>query len=188
MEYQTEVIKILIFVALVIAFPVALVSWYRMLRAKTCKDYLKNVALFFGPILLVFVLASGVGLSEFPNLFEIEPPPTAPDPLETLGIMPKAQLTLLILAACIWLIGGYVLFNRHNKRVGKTWWQSINPLNRPFKEFNSREWSILGVLVVATFVVAGLAMSLNEAPPLSPNNTINYAPSAPDAAELRRLS
>ena len=171
MEEQSNIFVVLTFIALVIAFPTALIAWFRMIRAKNRKDYLKNIALFVLPILSVFVLAYFGGLMQFPDVAKA-PPAQVPSAQEIFSKMPTPQLILLGLAGCIWLIGGNVLFFFHKRRVGKSWWQSMNPLEPLFKDFNGREWSILIVLVVSTFIFVGAAMSFNQPKNLSHNNQL----------------
>ncbi len=160
MEEQSNIFAVLTAIAFVIAFPTALITWFRMIRSKNRKDYLKNIALFVLPILSVFLLAHLGGLTQFPNMSEA-PPPQVPSAQEIFSTMPTAQLILLGIAGGIWLIGGNVLFYLHKRRVGKSWWQFMNPLEPPFKDFNGKEWSILIVLVISTFIIAGAAMSFN---------------------------
>lgn len=135
------------------------VAWFRIVRAKTRAAYWKNIVLFAAPILLVFFFANGAGLMpETPT-----PPPTPPSAEKIFEQMPTGQLVLLGAAALIWIGGGNVLFHIHNRRLGKKWWQALNPLDPPFKDFNTREWLILGVLLAGSMGLGILAISLGLA-------------------------
>lgn len=136
---------------------VAPIAWLRMLRAKTRAAYWKNIGLFVGPIFLVFLLANGAGL-----IPEFTTPRVSPSPQDVFGQMPTEQLVLLVLVAIIWIGGGNLLFHRHNLRLGKKWWQALNPLDSPFKDFNFREWLILGVLVVISLGLLVAVISLGQ--------------------------
>jgi len=152
-------LKILASVAFVTAIVVAPIAWFRMVRAQSRAAYWKNMALFGGPILLFFLLAKGAGLlPEMPA-----PPPSPPSAQDILGRMPTEQLILLGAAALLWIGGGNILFLLHNRRLGKKWWQALNPLDPPFKDFNSREWLILGALVVGSMGLGMFAISLGHA-------------------------
>ena len=175
MEEQSNIFTVLTAIAFVIAFPTALIAWFRMIRAKNRKDYLKNIALFVLPILSVFLLAHLGGLIQFPDMAKA-PPLQVPSAQEIFSKMPTPQLILLGIAGCIWLIGGNILFFLHKRRVGKSWWQFMNPFEPPFKDFNGREWLVLIALIVSTFIFAGAAMSFNQPKDLSHNNQIQPTP------------
>lgn len=114
--------------------------------------------MFAGPILLVFLFASGAGL-----IPEVPAPQTvAPGPQNVFEKMPTSQLILLAMVAAIWIGGGNLLFHYHNRRVGKKWWQAMNPLDPPFKDFNSREWLVLGGLVVVSLGLMAIAISIGQ--------------------------
>ena len=183
MDEQYNIFAILTAVAFIVAFPTALIAWFRMIRAKSHKDYLKNIALFVLPILSVFLLAHLGGLMEFPDMADASPP-QVPLAQDIFSKMPTPQLVLLMIAGSIWLIGGNVLFFLHKRRVGKNWWQFMNPLEPPFKDFNGKEWSILIILVVSTFIVAGAAMSFNQ--PTSPSHNKSAPADAPKARAAER--
>ena len=151
-------LEILTWVTFAVAMVVAPVAWFRMVRARTRSAYWKNIALFAGPILLVFLLANGAGLMP-----ETPPPPSVPpSPQDAFGKMPTSQVILLALVAAIWIGGGNLLFHFHNRRLGKKWWQAMNPLDPPFKDFNSQEWSILVALVVVSLGLIALAISIGQ--------------------------
>ena len=154
----TDEPEILTWVTFAVAMVVAPVAWFRMVRAKTRAAYWKNIALFAGPILLVFLFANGAGLMpEAPT-----PPPAPPSPQDVFGKMPASQVILLAMVAAVWIGGGNLLFHLHNRRLGKKWWQAMNPLDPPFKDFSSREWSILVVLVIVSLGLMALAISVGQ--------------------------
>lgn len=131
------------------------IAWFRMVRAKTRAAYWKNMLFFAAPILLTVWLGAAAGLMPEPK----GPPPTLPTPGNVLASMPTGQLILLSLAAVLWIGGGNLLLYRHRRRLGKKWWQDLNPLNPPFKDFNPVEWLILGGLVLGSLGLAALAIS-----------------------------
>ncbi len=137
------------------------VAFYRIIRAKTRKEYLGNFGLFVGLILTVFAMAELTGIDT--GLTELPPPPQDFPNFEQISEkMPKLQLALIIAFALLWLVGGNLLFYFHNRRLGKRWWQTLNLLDPPFKDFNRREWIILGVLFLATLALGIWAVSLSE--------------------------
>lgn len=150
--------EILTWATFAVAMVVAPIAWFRMVRAKTRPTYWKNIALFVGPILLVFLLASAAGLMpEAPA-----PPPAPPSPQDVWGKMPTSQIVLLAVGAAVWIGGGNLLFHFHNRRLGKRWWQAMNPFDPPFKDFNAKEWSILGALVIVSLGLMALAISVGQ--------------------------
>ena len=152
------ILEVLTWVTFAVAMIVSPVAWFRTVRAKTRIEYWKNIALFAALILLVFLFANGADLMpEAPT-----PPPTRPSAQEVFGRMPTDQLILLAAAAILWIGGGNVLFQMHNRRLGKKWWQALNPLAPPFKDFNTREWLILGGLLVGSMGLGALAISLGH--------------------------
>jgi len=149
------------FLVFIAAWITAVVSWFRMVTAKDRKTYWKSIALFVGPILLVFAIAEIGGL--FPEVdFQSQPLPEPPMAGDVLAKMPFSQKVLLAAAAVSWIGGLSVLFVLHNKRTNKRWWHQLNPLNPPFKDFNGKEWTILLGLVAVTMVLgmAGISQRL----------------------------
>lgn len=159
MTEPNEIFAIATAVAFVIAFPTTVIAWFRILRAKTSTEYFKNVVLFVLPILVVFVLADMAGLADFP-------PPMPKEPVEALrpsdifSQLSLLQLILLGVASVIWIVGGNILLLAHLRRTGKRWWVLLNPFRPPFGEFNSKEWSILGGLLVASMVLGIAALNV----------------------------
>ena len=155
---MAQFFETLTWVTFAVAMVVAPVAWFRMMRAKTRLAYWKNIALFLGPILLVFLFANAAGLMpEAPT-----PPLALPSPQDVWGKMPTIQIVLLAGGAAVWIGGGNLLFHFHNRRLGKKWWQVMNPLDPPFKDLNTREWSILVALVIVSLGLMGLAISAGQ--------------------------
>ena len=151
MQTLLEVLTCLVGVAALVIAPVV---WFRMLRAKSRAVYWQSVALFIGPMLLTFVLAQAAGL--MPEV----PAPSGPPPSfqDVLGDLPTHQIVLLALAGLVWMGGGNLLLHLHRRRLGKTWWQTLNPLEPPFKDFNAREWWTLAGLVVTSLGLVAFAL------------------------------
>lgn len=134
---------------------IAPIAWFRMVRAQTRSAYWKNMVFFAAPMLLTFLLADAAGLMP-----EASAPPSAiPEVENVLAGMPTGQLILLSLAAVLWVGGGNVLLYRHRRRLGKKWWQALNPFDPPFKDFNTAEWLTLGGLAAGSFALGALAVS-----------------------------
>jgi hypothetical protein len=150
-----QALMVLMFVTAILVCPIA---WYRMVRAKTRTAYWGNMGLFAGLILGVFLVAE---LAGFDTGLSTPPPPpqSVPGFEQVFGQMPTMQLGLLIAAAVLWIGGGNVLFHLHNRRLGKRWWQALNPLDPPFKDFNGREWAALAVLTVGSLALGAAAIS-----------------------------
>lgn len=60
--------------------------------------------------------------------------------------MPGMQITLAVLFAATWLIGGNLLVAKHYRRMGKSPWSGFVPFAFPFKDFNTKEWLTLALL------------------------------------------
>lgn len=162
MDEPSPVFTTFFVVLFLAAWITSAVAWFRMVKAQDRKTYWKNIALFTGPILLVFLVANTAGL--FPELdFESHTAPGPPELRDVPGAMPPLQKFYLGAAAATWLIGANVLFVTHNRRTKKKWWHQLNPLNPPFKDFNRREWAILLALTVVTMVF-GMAGTLQWKP------------------------
>jgi hypothetical protein len=159
MTEPNEIFAIAAAVALVIALPATVIAWFRIVRAKTSTEYFKNILLFVLPILAVFVLADMAGLVEFPPAMPKEPV-EAPRPSEIFSQLSLLQLILLGAAAVVWIAGGNILMLAHLRRTGKRWWVLLNPFRPPFGEFSSKEWSILGGLLVASMVLGIAALNV----------------------------
>jgi len=142
----------LVFLATLFIAPIA---WFRMVRAQTRSAYWKSMVFFAVPILLTILLGEASGLMPAPK----GPAPTLPAAGDLLAGIPTGQLILLSLAALLWIGGGNVLLYRHRRRLGKKWWQALNPFDPPFKDFNVTEWLILGGLVLSSLGLAALAIS-----------------------------
>jgi hypothetical protein len=141
--------EILTFMAFVVAIVVSPIAWVRIIRAKNRKAYWGSMLLFAAPIVTTFLFASAAGLlPEAPAQ-----PATIPTVLSVLERLPHRQLVLLIIVAVVWVGGGNLLFYFHNRRLGKTWRQALNPLDPPFRDFNAREWVTLAVLFAVSMAV-----------------------------------
>lgn len=143
----------LLIVAFCVTMVVAPIAWLRMLMAKDQSKYLKNAALFVVPILLVFALASLTG--------QLDEPASNAAPVAEGALAPELtwfQVVLLALAGGTWLGGGSLLWFRHTKRVGRSWWSVLNPLQPQFRDFNTREWLILAALAVVSLSLGALAV------------------------------
>lgn len=148
-------LMVLMFVTAIFVCPIA---WYRMVRAKTRAAYWANTGLFAGPFLGVFLVAE---LAGFDTGFSTPPPSTQSVPSfeQVFGQMPPMQLGLLIATAVLWIGGVNMLFHFHRRRLGKRWWQALNPLDPPFKDFNGREWAALAVLTAGSMALVAAAIS-----------------------------
>lgn len=86
----------------------------------------------------------------------------APDISEFLAKVWQANsaetLILLGLGMAVWLIGGNILVAWHYRRMGKSPWSGLKPFAFPFRDFNSREWAILGALATTSLVFFGFAL------------------------------
>jgi hypothetical protein len=63
-------------------------------------------------------------------------------------------------AMATWLIGINLLWARHCRRLGKSWWSIFRPFAFPFSDFNALEWLMLLCILAAAFCFAGIAVSL----------------------------
>lgn len=153
-----QILMVLVFLTAMFACPIA---FYRMIRAKTRTAYWGNMGLFAGLILAVFLVAELAGFDT--GLGKTSPPPQSIPPIDQVfGQMPAIQLALLIAAAVLWIGGGNLLFYLHYRRLGKRWWQALNPLDPPLKDFSGREWTVLGVLTVGTLALGAAAISFGR--------------------------
>jgi hypothetical protein len=71
-----------------------------------------------------------------------------------------AGFCILATGILVWLIGGNVLVGNHYKRRGMPVESGFRPFAYPFKDFNAREWAVLGALAVSSLVLAGFGGSL----------------------------
>ena len=150
-------------IALVAVIPVAFVSFFFIVFARTRRTYWISIGLFVVPILLVLWLAELSGLSVFPSVSTPRDPSLVDNSIpDMLGMLPGSQLLLIALAALIWVGGGYVLFWKHCRRVGKSWWTALNPLDPPMKDFNAKEWSAAGLLLVLSMFFGWLALAMGN--------------------------
>jgi hypothetical protein len=79
--------------------------------------------------------------------------------LEKIWQANSAETLLLVgLGMVVWLIGGNILVAWHYRRLGKSAWSGLKPFAFPFKDFNSREWTILAALAITSLVLFGLAL------------------------------
>jgi len=70
--------------------------------------------------------------------------------LGVISSMPALQLTLIILSAAVWIIGGNILSVLHYRRVGKPWWSIFDLRSFELFRFNGIEWlALAGLFVVA---------------------------------------
>lgn len=150
------ILTLFAFAVLMVVSPVA---WFRMVRAKTRDAYWKSIVLFVAPILLTFLFANGAGLIPESPVST----PTPPSAERLFGQMPAGQLIALGATALLWIGGGNLLIHTHNRRLGKKWWQGLNPFDPPFKDFNTREWIILGVLLAGSMALGIFSVSLGHA-------------------------
>lgn len=152
------IFEILTGITFVIAMIVGPIAWFRIVLAKTRTAYWKNIALFTVPILLVFVFATNAGLMPVVTM----PPPAPPSIENYFDQISTTQKALLIVAGVIWIGGGNLLFYFHKRRLGQKWWQGLNPLDPPFKDFNTQEWLILLGLVILSLSIGAAAINVTQ--------------------------
>jgi hypothetical protein len=142
-------------------FPLAVVvsffAWFRAMRTKTRAAYWKGIAVVVAAALALLTLLKGAGLMPDPP----SPPPDMPDFQTVIGRMPPVQVALIGVAAALWIGGGNLLMHFH-RRLGKQWWQMLNPAKLPFKDFNAREWLIFVERLAASLGVAAVAVSVGR--------------------------
>ena len=85
---------------------------------------------------------------DWPNMFDV----FASWPIET-------QI-YLGLCAVTWLIGGNIVIALHYRRVGKPWWSGFKPFAFPWRDFNGREWGMLGALVIVAFTFGSCGINV----------------------------
>lgn len=148
-----------LFVGFIAVFALSLWAWFRMMTAKTTQDYLKWMAVFAGPLLLLFAILYSLGF--FPEIPRTEPPRSKdlPSPIDLFANMPPLQMLFVGLTAITWLIGGNVLMYSTAKRQGLRWYQMLNPLRPPFQHFEGRDWATLGALLILSLLFASIALS-----------------------------
>jgi hypothetical protein len=88
--------------------------------------------------------------------------PQLADVVEIFSNMPYGQLVFLGLFAATWLVGGNILIAFHFRRIGKPWYSGLIPFSWPFRNFNKREWVILGVLFVLSAIFGIVALSYSN--------------------------
>ena len=76
---------------------------------------------------------------------------------------PEASCSCSLLRGGLWIGGGNLLTHFHNRRLGKKGWRALNPFDPPFKDFNTREWLILGALVVVSMGLGVVAIFFGNA-------------------------
>ncbi len=86
---------------------------------------------------------------------------TVKDPvniIEAVSSWPLETQIYIGLFAATWLIGGNVVIAFHYKRVGKAWWSGFKPFAFPWRDFNGREWAMLGALAILalSFMICGI--------------------------------
>lgn len=148
-------LDIFFLVTFCVAMIIAPIAWLRMLKAKNQSAYLKSIAWFALPILAVFALGGLTGAFDQQN--------SNPPPLEVTGAtegLSWIQVVLLSLAGATWIGGGSLLWFRHTKRVGRPWWSVMNPLQPQFRDFTSKEWTVLGALAVVALLLGAVAINL----------------------------
>jgi len=60
----------------------------------------------------------------------------------------------------LWLIGGNLLVGYHYKQRGLPVESGFRPFAFPFKDFNAREWVLLGMLAAISLALAGAGAHL----------------------------
>lgn len=152
LRHMVDIVFLTLFCITMVIAPIA---WVRMLKAKSQRSYLVNVALFVIPIVAVFSLGHLTGFVDFSAPLKEE----LPVDLSTQQLS-WIQVLLLSSAGCLWLVGGNLLMYRHTKRMGRSYWSILNPFKPQFRDFTGREWASLAVLVVATLLLAASVMNL----------------------------
>ncbi len=81
---------------------------------------------------------------------------------ELLSNLAPAQLVFITLFAATWLIGGNIVIALHYRRLGKPWWHGFRPFAFPFKDFNTKEWTMLAVLAALALTFGAIAIELGQ--------------------------
>jgi hypothetical protein len=151
---MATVLNVVFIVVFCVALVVAPIAWLRMLTAKTQRAYLQSVALFTVPIIGALGLGYATGFLDFGA-------PTSPQfPAEFVPqALSWAQVALLTLAGCIWLVGVNMLMYKHTRRMGRSFFSILNPFKPQFRDFSGQEWSALFVLAATALTFGWLAIS-----------------------------
>lgn len=83
-----------------------------------------------------------------------------PDLQQILDRMPVEQLTLLILAAATWIIGGNIVVWACYRRRGIPYWKLFIPFHFWPSRLEAIDWIRLGVLAVVSLAMGALAIQL----------------------------
>lgn len=151
-------LDILLLVTFFLAMVIAPIAWLRMLKAKSQSTYRKSVAWFVIPIVAVFALGALTGTFDQQN-----PDPRQLIPSREAQELTWTQVVLLILAGATWMGGGSMLWFRHTKRMGRSFWSAMNPLQPQFRDFTGTEWAVLGALAVVALSLGAIAINLAPA-------------------------
>jgi hypothetical protein len=161
MEAQQPLAQGWAIAALVTLLPVGLYLFFKMFTAKTRKAHWGYFALtmLLGTILMSILDASGWIPSK--EAFEQRPAET-PAPLEAFSRLPTPFLVTIGLAAIIWCGGANLVLIRQRRKAGRSWWESLNPLNPPFREMDGKAWIQIALLAILAFAVVSVGVDLAE--------------------------
>ena len=76
-------------------------------------------------------------------------------------------MSLFVLGAATWLIGGNVLIAFHYSRLGQPMWTGLTSFRFPFFQFNISEWLALASLMTISLALMAFASLLDPTAPSS---------------------
>lgn len=156
METQQPMLQGWAVAALVVVLPLILFLFYKMFTAKTRKGHWAS----FGLLMLVVSLLSA-GLSEsgiFPSQDTLAEQSVQPSP----PLLPTPVVVSFALAAVIWIGGGNWIVIRQRRKSGRSWADSLNPFNPPFRDMDRRAWKQIVLLGLLSLLVASVGAELSK--------------------------
>jgi hypothetical protein len=145
--------------AIVVAFAL-FVFMLRTLSTTSRKVYWRNIGIL--AVIGTTAIIAAPFFMPHPNPAPVEAHKSLPAAPEPFAGMSYLQIGLLFAAAATMAVGGNLVGIRSARRAGRPWWQALNPLNPPFRDFTHADVASLGAVAFVALGLAMWALSMNR--------------------------
>lgn len=150
-----------IFAAFLVGLPLCFYFGFKGFTAKTRKAYLGYIAAAATAMFAMFMVLSASDF--FPSPTQIDRQKI--EALSAEKALSKTPVPVVVVATIfglLWIGGGNWIMIRRRRQAGRSWRESLNPFNPPFRDMDGKTWMQLALLAVLCFSVLSVGLNMAQ--------------------------